>query len=404
MNLPFEETRNLRPATRAIHCGEGVDAETKAIRRPIVMANSFKLNDTSETLAESFAWDNTHAYNYPRSRHPNGRYLEERLAGLEGGEDCVVFASGVAAVGGAFFSLLSAGDHIISSRVCYIGIHGLLVEHLGKRFGVEVSLVDTTDAKQVRAALRPNTKLIHIETPANPTTLVSDIAASASIAREAGAWLTVDSTFSGVIAQQPLLLGADLVMHSLTKYINGHGDGLGGAVIGRQDLITRIRDAASIHLGATINPFGAWLMARSIVTLPLRMQRHCENALVIAQFLEAHPRVKAVRYPGLASHPQHAIAQRQMSGYGGMLNVILNADKQAIFTFLESLRVITHAVCLGHAESLVQYYPQEGNHPELGVLNYPEDIGEGFLRLSVGLEDPADLVDDLAQALARLPD
>ena len=144
MNLPFEETRNLRPATRAIHCGEGVDAETKAIRRPIVMANSFKLNDTSETLAESFAWDNTHAYNYPRSRHPNGRYLEERLAGLEGGEDCVVFASGVAAVGGAFFSLLSAGDHIISSRVCYIGIHGLLVEHLGKRFGVEVSLVDTT--------------------------------------------------------------------------------------------------------------------------------------------------------------------------------------------------------------------------------------------------------------------
>ncbi|RLS68091.1 MAG: aminotransferase class I/II-fold pyridoxal phosphate-dependent enzyme [Planctomycetota bacterium] len=404
MNLPFEETRNLRPATRAIHCGEGVDAETKAIRRPIVMANSFKLNDTSETLAESFAWDNTHAYNYPRSRHPNGRYLEERLAGLEGGEDCVVFASGVAAVGGAFFSLLSAGDHIISSRVCYIGIHGLLVEHLGKRFGVEVSLVDTTDAKQVRAALRPNTKLIHIETPANPTTLVSDIAASASIAREAGAWLTVDSTFSGVIAQQPLLLGADLVMHSLTKYINGHGDGLGGAVIGRQDLITRIRDAASIHLGATINPFGAWLMARSIVTLPLRMQRHCENALVIAQFLEAHPRVKAVRYPGLASHPQHAIAQRQMSGYGGMLNVILNADKQAILTFLESLRVITHAVCLGHAESLVQYYPQEGNHPELGVLNYPEDIGEGFLRLSVGLEDPADLVDDLAQALARLPD
>ncbi|MCX7403455.1 MAG: aminotransferase class I/II-fold pyridoxal phosphate-dependent enzyme [Planctomycetia bacterium] len=403
MNLPFEETRQLRTATRAIHCGEGVDAETKAIRRPIVMANSFKLNDTSETLAESFAWENTHAFNYPRSRHPNARYLEERLAGLEGGEDCVVFSSGVAAVGGVFFSLLSAGDHMVSSRICYIGIHGLLVEHLGKRFGVEVSMVDSTNVEDVRAAIRPTTKLVHIETPSNPTTLVSDIAAIAAIARTVGALVTVDSTFSGIIAQQPLLLGADLVMHSLTKYINGHGDGLGGAVIGRQDLITRIRDAASIHLGATINPFGAWLMSRSVVTLPLRMQRHCENGLRVAQFLESHPKVKLVRYPGLESHPQHAIARRQMDGYGGMLNFILAAEKKDYFRFLESLRVITHAVCLGHAESLVQYYPQEGNHPELGVLNYPEDIGEGFLRLSVGLEDAKDLIADLAQALEKIP-
>ena len=192
-------------------------------------------------------------------------------------------------------------------------------------------------------------------------------------------------------------------MHSLTKYINGHGDGLGGAVIGRQDLITRIRDAASIHLGATINPFGAWLMSRSVVTLPLRMQRHCENGLRVAQFLESHPKVKLVRYPGLESHPQHAIARRQMDGYGGMLNFILAAEKKDYFRFLESLRVITHAVCLGHAESLVQYYPQEGNHPELGVLNYPEDIGEGFLRLSVGLEDAKDLIADLAQALEKIP-
>ncbi len=399
MNLSLEDMRGLKPMTRAIHCGEGVDAETKAVRRPLVLANSFELNDTSETLAESFAWENTHKFNYPRSRHPNGRYLEERLAGMEGGEDCVVFASGVAAIGGAFFSLLSAGDHIISSRICYIGIHGLLVDHLAKRYGVEVSLVDTTDPEDVRAAVRPNTKLIHVETPANPTTLVSDIAAIAGIARKAGALLSVDSTYSGLVLQRPLSLGADLVMHSLSKYINGHGDGLGGAVIGRRDLITRIRDAASIHLGATISPFNAWLIMRGAATLPLRMKQHSENGMAVARFLEAHPKVKFVRYPGLESHPQHDVARRQMSGFSGMINFALHGPKSGYFAFLQRLRVITHAVCLGHTESLVQFYPQEGDHPELGVLNYPEDIGEGFLRLSVGLEDPEDLIADLKQAL-----
>ncbi|MCE9545283.1 MAG: aminotransferase class I/II-fold pyridoxal phosphate-dependent enzyme, partial [Planctomycetia bacterium] len=364
MNLQWEELKQLGEATRAIHCGEGVDAETKAIRRPIVLANSFKLNDDAETLAESFAWDNTHAFNYPRSRHPNARYLEERLAGMEGGEDCVVFASGVGAIAGMFFSLLGAGDHVISSRICYTGIHGLLVEHLGKRYGVEVSLVNTNEPAEVQAALRPNTKLIHIETPANPTTCITDIAATASIAKKAGVLLSVDSTFSGLVTQRPLRLGADLVSHSLTKYINGHGDGLGGSVTGAKELITRIRDAASIHLGATINPFNAWLIMRSAVTLPLRMQRHCENGLKIARFLESHPNVKWVRYPGLESHPQYAIAKKQMTGFGGMINFALQGEAENYFRFLKGLRIITHAVCLGHAESLVQYYPQEGDRPD----------------------------------------
>ena len=403
MNLPFAETRQLGPATRAIHCGEGVDAETKAIRRPITLANSFELNDTSETLPESFDWNNPNAFNYPRSRHPNARYLEERLAGMEGGEDCVVSASGVAAISGAFFSLLSAGDHIISSRICYIGVHGFLVEHFAKRFGVQLTLVDTTNPAEVQAAVRPNTKLIHVETPSNPTTLVSDIAAIAVIAKRAGAIFTVDSTFSGLVLQQPLRLGADLVMHSLTKYVNGHGDSLGGAVIGRKDLISQIRLAAGVHLGATISPFTAWLLMRSSATLPLRMKQHCENALALARFLETHPKVKFVRYPGLESHPQHAAAKKQMTGYGGMINFVLKSGKPGYFPFLGALRVITHAVCLGHTESLVQYYPQEGNHPELGVLNYPEDIGEGFVRFSVGLEDVADLTADLEQALACVP-
>ena len=399
MNIPEEEMQNMGPATRSIHCGEGVDAETKAIRRPIVLANSFELNDDADTLSESFLWENTHAYNYPRSRHPNARYLEERLAGMENGEDCVVFASGVAAISGTFFSLLSAGDHIISSRICYIGIHGLLNEHLAKRFGVEVSLVDTWDADNVQAALRPNTKVIHIETPANPTTCISDIEAIARIAKRAGVILSVDSTFAGVVTQDPLALGADLVMHSLTKYVNGHGDGLGGSVTGRQDLITQIRDAASVHLGATINPFNAWLIMRSAATLTLRMKQHCENGMHIARFLEAHPKVSFVRYPGLKSHSQHELAKKQMNGFGGMMNIGLKGESENYFRFLKNLKLVTHAVCLGHAESLVQYYPQEGDRPEIGVLNYPEDIGEGFLRLSVGLEDAEDIVADLRQAL-----
>ena len=399
MEMPEREKQNWKLATRSIHCGEGVDAQTKAIRRPIVMANSFELNDTSETLAESFAWENTHKFNYPRSRHPNGRYLEERLSGMEGGEDCVVFASGIAAVSAMFFTLLSAGDHVISSRVCYIGVHGLLVEHLGKRFGVQVSLVNTDNPEEVRAALRPNTKLIHVETPANPTTYVTDIAAIAAIARQAGVLLSVDSTFSGLVTQKPLALGADLVVHSLTKYVNGHGDGLGGAVIGKKDVMTQIRDAGSVHLGGTISAFNAWLLMRSAVTLPMRMKQHCENGMQIARFLEAHPRVEFVRYPGLESHPQHQVAKRQMCGFGGMINFGLQGPPSGYFKFLAGLKIITHAVCLGHAESLVQFYPQQGDHPELGVLNYPEDIGEGFLRLSVGLEDAEDLIADLRQAL-----
>jgi methionine-gamma-lyase len=400
MNLSFEETLKLAPTTRAIHCGEGVDSETKAIRRPIVMANSFELNDTSETLPESFDWNDPNAFNYPRSRHPNARYLEERLAGMEGGEDCVVSSSGVAAIAGAFFTLLSAGDHMISSRICYIGIHGFLVDHLSKRFGVELTLVDTTNPEEVQAAVRPNTKLIHVETPSNPNTLVSDIAAIAAIAKSIGAIFTVDSTFSGMVLQNPISLGADLVMHSLTKYVNGHGDSLGGAVIGRKDLISQIRLAAGVHLGATISPFTAWLLMRSAATLPLRMQQHCANALVLARFLEAHPKVKFVRYPGLESHPQHQLAKQQMTGFGGMINFALHGSQTECFNFIANIKVITHAVCLGHAESLIQYYPQQGDHPELGVLNYPEDIGEGFLRFSVGLEDVNDLIADLQQALA----
>jgi methionine-gamma-lyase len=403
MKKPDEMMRNYHITTRCVHAGSGIDKETRALRRPITLGNSYRLYDSVKELPISFDWNNTHQFNYPRSRHPNGRYLEERLASMEGGEDCVVFATGVAAITGAFFTFLSAGDHLICSRICYIGVHEFLNNHFSKRYGVHLSFVDTTRPEEVRKALRPNTKMIHIETPGNPTTLVSDIGAIARVARRAGVLLSVDSTYSGLITQSPLTLGADLVMHSLSKYANGHGDGLGGAVIGRKDLITRIRDAASIHLGATLSQFNAWLLMRSLETLPLRMARHCENAMKVARFLETHPKVTFVRYPGLKSHPQHAIARKQMTGFGGMLNFALKTGKESYFKLLERLTIITHAVSLGHTESLIMFYPQAGNHPALGVLNYPEDLGGCFLRMSVGLEDADDLIADLKQALEAVP-
>ena len=403
MSMTEADKRRLGFHTRCIHAGTAVDPETKAIKRPIVLGNSFKLADTMAELPDAFNWDLSHSYNYPRSRHPNGRYLEERLASLEGGQDCQVFATGVAAIAGTFFSLLSAGDHIVSSRLCYIGVHEFLEEHFAERFGVELTFVETTDLDGIKKAVKPNTKIIHIETPANPTTNITDIEAVSEIARQAGVLLTVDSTYSGLVTQRPLELGADLVMHSLTKYINGHGDGMGGAVIGRKDLIRQIQDASTVHLGASISPFNAWLIMRSIETLPLRMHKHSENAMKLAQFLESHPKVKFVRYPGLKSHPQHDIARKQMSDFSAMMNFgIKMDDPMKYFEFLKSMKIISHAVCLGHTESLIQFYPQSGDRPELGVLNYPEDIGEGFLRFSVGLEDVDDLIADLDQALAAV--
>lgn len=403
MSLTEDQKRKLKLATRSIHAGKGVDKETQAIRRPIVMANSYKLPDDLQTLPDYFDWDkNPHYFHYPRTNHPNARYLEERLAAMEGGEDCFVLATGVSAITGTFFNLLSAGDHIIVTRVCYIGVHEFLTDHLCKRYGVELSFVDSWNADEAKKAVRDNTKIIHIETPANPTTYISDLEAIAKISKEAGTIMTVDSTHSGLVTQSPLNLGADLVMHSLSKYVNGHGDGLGGAVIGSKKMIKQLREGAGIHLGATISPFNAWLIMRGTVTLPLRMKKHSENAMKIAQFLESHPKIEFVRYPGLKSHPQHEIAKKQMTGFSGMMNFGIKTDIAGYFDFLKNMNVITHAVCLGHDESLIQFYPQVEEQNPLSVINHPAEIGGTFCRFSVGLEDADDLIADLERALAAV--
>lgn len=303
--------------TRAVHTGNDADLETGAIKRPITMANSYELPYDPSDLNWSSAGKNL----YTRNGGSNQQYLQEKLASLEGGEDAIVLASGVAALSGLFFALLESGDHVIFSSVTYIAVYRLLHELLKNKFKVETTIVDTSDLAAVKAAIRPNTKLIHIETPGNPTLTITDIKAIAAIAHESGALLSVDNTFASPYNQRPIELGADFTVESLTKYINGHGDAMGGAIIGKKEYLDTIRSQAQINLGGTISPFNAWLIMRGSVTLPLRMKQHNANALQVAQFLESIPSVSFVAYPGLESHKGHEIAKQQMApGFGGVLS------------------------------------------------------------------------------------
>lgn len=381
-------------ATRAVHTGNDVDRETGAIKRPITMANSYELPYDPSDLNWSAAGKNL----YTRNGGSNQQYLQEKIASLESGEDCVVLASGVAALSGLFFALLESGDHVVFSSVTYIAVYRLLNELLNNKFHVETTIVDTTDPEKLRAAVRPNTKLIHIETPGNPTTGITDIRAAAEIAHRAGALLSVDNTFASPFNQRPIQLGADFTVESLTKYINGHGDAMGGAIIGKKEYLDIIRAQSQINLGGAISPFNAWLIMRGAVTLPLRMRQHNENALAAAQFLERAKGVRFVAYPGLESHPEHQIAKTQMApGFGGVLSFGLNADHDTHNRFVSHLRLITSAVSLGHDESLIVFI---GENDERQYL-YPEVFHGGFFRFSVGIEDTADILEDLRQALEK---
>jgi canavanine-gamma-lyase len=394
--------------TLCVHSGEGTDTDSKAIRRPIHMANSYELPTDVEEIMQVLDWDNLDKFNYTREHSVTPRHLEERLALLEGGEDCIVAASGMGAISAVLWTLLNSGDHIVASEVCYTGSQKLLGFHF-KRFGVDVSLVDSMDLEEVKAAVRPDTKVVFIETPGNPIVSISDIEEIAKIAHKVGAILVVDSTWSGLTTQKPLTLGADIVIHSATKYINGHGDALAGAIIGKKALLKEIREAAIVHLGACISPFNAWLVMRGSATLPLRMKKHSENALKVAKFLESHEKVNTVRYPGLRSHPQHELAKKQMSDFSGMVNFNLKCELMENFEFVSRLKIITHAVSLGHDQSLIFFLPTVFFFDDMVVFNdaqkekYTNIMGEGIYRLSVGIEDADDLIDDLAQALNEVP-
>ncbi len=379
--------------SRAVHAGNSVDAGSGAIRTPIVLANSYALPDDPSTIS----WSGTDIPLYTRNSGTNQLALQSKLALLESAEDAVVLASGVAALHAVFFTFLKAGDHVVVTDQGYEAIHKLFTDLLPVKYGIEVSFVDTSDLDAVRAALRPTTVLLHTESIANPTTRLADIAELAELAHSVGALLTVDGTFAPPPLLRPIELGADLVIHSLTKYINGHGDAMGGAVVGSRELVQRIKSEAMVDVGGVISPFNAWLINRGSITLPLRIRQHVATAQRVAEFLEAHPRVAFVAYPGLPSHPQYKLATRLLPlGAGGMMAFAVEGDPDAQNRFVANLRLITSAVSLGHDESLIVHVGTSGAR----VARYPEEFRRfGHLRFSVGLEDADDLIADLAAAL-----
>ena len=384
----------MKMQTKAVHGGARKDDAFGAINEPIYMTSNYRI-PTDGTPVD---WSGTHSNIYQRNRNVNQMVLQEKLCAMTGAEDGAVFASGVAALSAVFTTFLNSGDHAIVSEVCYSATNLLFRKYLPEKYNIEVTLLDTTDTEAVRAAVRPNTKLIHVETPGNPTTGISDLDAISEIAHAAGALLSVDATFAGPVSLYPLRHGADLEIHSMTKYINGHGDSLGGCVLGSTELIDQIKELAMVNYGGILSPFNAWLIARGLVTAPLRMKQHSAVAMEVARFLEGCPAVRFVWYPGLESHPQHALAERYMNGqYSGMISFDINGDEKAHQKFLDALQLVTHAVSLGDVESLIVYYDKSSDK----LPHYPAIYQEGFFRFSVGLEDAEDVIADLKQAMEQ---
>lgn len=391
--------------TRAIHAGEAPDPTTGASAPNLVMSTTFVTEAGGTFSAEDFGPDTP--YIYTRWGNPTVAQLERKLAALEGAEAGVAFASGMAAITGLLQHLLRPGDHLVLSDVSYAGTAEFARDYLAER-GVAVTRVDLSDPEHLAEALRPETRLVYAETPANPLVRLTDIARVAALTHAAGARLAVDSTFATPVATRPLDLGADFVLHSLTKYLGGHGDAIGGAVLGRAADLGALRKGVGIHMGGILSPFNAWLIMRGLATLGLRMRAHAEGALAVAGFLEEHPKVTRVIYPGLASHPQADLARRQMANSSGMLTFQVRDGARAAQVLAERLRVVHYAVSLGHQRSLVYYLATDDMLRTSFAMTpaqeaaYRDYAGDGVFRFSTGLEDAPDLIADLEQALAQV--
>jgi cystathionine gamma-synthase len=375
----------MRMETRAVHAGRRIDPATAAVAQPIYLSTTF------ERTAEG---QYPLGFSYSRENNPNRRALEECLAELEGGKEALAFASGLA-VASAVTQGLERGDHIILADDVYWGLRKVIGEVHGHA-GLETSYVDMTDVDALRAAMRPTTRLVWLETPSNPLMKVCDLAAIAEIVRGAGpnAITVCDGTFATPVLQRPLELGIDMVAHSTTKYLNGHSDVIGGALITRHDnyLFERAR-AAQKYGGAAPSPFDCWLTLRGIETLPYRVRAHSENAMRIARCLTEHPKVEAVHYPGLETHPGHAIAARQMSAFGGMMSVQVKGGKPEAMAVAAKCKIFIRATSLGGTHSLIEHRASV----EAAGTKTPQNL----LRLSIGLEHVDDLLEDLMQALGH---
>ena len=384
-------------STRAIHLGYDPATEKGALTPPIFMTSTYAF-ESAEAGGDMFSGERA-GYIYGRTRNPTQSLLEERMASLEGGEAGLALASGIGAISSLVWTLVSAGEEIVIDHTIYGSSFAFFTKGLS-RFGITTRLADLTRPETLEPLLNDKTRLVFFETPANPNLRVIDIARIAGIAHEAGATVVVDNTFASPVLQRPLEHGADVVVHSATKYLGGHGDLLGGITVGKADLIGRVRGTGLRWMtGATISPLNAFLILRGLKTLEIRMARHSASALAVAELLAGHEAVSQLSYPGLKSFPQYDLARRQMSAPGGLIALELAGGMRVGLAFMNRLKLVTRAVSLGDAETLIQH-PATMTHASYS----PEEraahgIGDGLLRFSIGLENVDDILDDIQQAL-----
>ncbi|MBQ3921412.1 MAG: aminotransferase class I/II-fold pyridoxal phosphate-dependent enzyme [Firmicutes bacterium] len=368
---------------------------------PIYQTSTYILDDFDTAVYLNQLVDQ--GFVYTRFGSPNCDELEKKIAYLEHAEAALALASGLGAISTAVTSVVKAGDHVVFGDVIYGCTYALFAKVL-TRLGVTYTRVDTTKVEEVEKAIRPNTTLVYVETPANPTLKVSDIAAISQVVHaRKGITMIVDSTFASPYLQNPLDLGADLVVHSATKYLSGHGTVTAGVIAGDKVRIDRCRMPYMQCFGAVLDPFAAWLLMMGMKTLGIRMERHCENAMKVARYLEKHPKIDRVYYPGLESHPTHEIAKKQMhGGFGGMMSADIKGGMDAVRTVMNNVKVFTLATSLGNVDSLIQHSPSMSHFDMTPEERYASEIYDGQVRLSIGIEDADDLIADLDQALALI--
>jgi methionine-gamma-lyase len=394
----MSKTDSAGMMTRIIHSGQHADPATGAVSTPIYQSSTFAFKNADHGAA---LFRGEPGYKYTRLGNPTTEALETNIAALEHGCGALGAASGMAAVNCVYLTFLGQGCHVVATEALY-GPSRTILETEYPRFGVEASFVDSSDAENVARAMRPHTKLVYLESPANPTLKLTDIARCGEIAHAGGALLAVDNTFASPFLQNPLLLGADIVVHSMTKFINGHTDVVAGMIVTKQpDVLQRLRQVHT-NMGGTMDPHQAWLVLRGIKTLGLRMERAQQNSLALGEFLQSHPKIAWVRYPGLESHPQHALMKQQMRGGGAVMSFGVKGGYEAGKQLINSVRLATLAVSLGGIETLIEH-PASMTHAGIPPAERAAaDISDDLVRIAVGCEDYEDLRQDLQQALATI--
>lgn len=387
----------MRFNTKVIHDCQGVDPVTRAHISPIYQTSTFILPDYAAAVEANLPGDE--GYHYSRTKHPSEYELSCKIAALEHTESAVSCASGLGAISMATMSVLGSGDHFIFGDVIYGCTHTLFTKVLPK-FGVEYTIVDMKNLQEVKNAMKPNTKLVYIETPSNPTLKCIDIKAVSEIAHaQEGVTVVTDNTFATPFNTTPADLGSDVVVHSLTKYLCGHGTVVAGVVCGTKSFVANCRSPYLQTLGATIDPFAAWLVMQGLKTFAVRMERHCENAIKVARFLEAHPMIEKVYYPGLESHETHAVAKKQMHSFGAMMSANIKGGMQGAATLMDNVKIFGLATSLGTVDSLIQHSPVMSHADMSPEERHAVEIYDSQVRISVGLEDVEDLIEDLDNAL-----